>query len=387
MGVALGPEDVGLPEAADPGAAGVVGVRLYTRAPVTVPWVSRAIVPVARALREDGLAVHLRRGWLHGPHVDVVARPAPAHRPDWAGVAASLDAGGSVPALELGEEEYLAQARELGRLEAVASPYLPLRAHGTVELLGRGDVASASPPLDDLTGIVSSVLAKPLLDAVDELAAHPERAPARLAEMFLALADTHALGAAYGVFSLRSHVEAFLAWASPTRDVRPAFQARLAADAARLRPLVEQRLAGAPGPAAAAWRTSLGYCAGVLDSAVARGELTGELLEQVTAGLDTSRMGPPGAPEQGPRGGSPDSDFHRAVDASGVVAEPSQWFAAYRMLINLFYRQLPLLTVSPMQRYYTCFAVAETVDEVLGQSWQDRLLAEQVRASAAGRAR
>ncbi|MFG2654456.1 hypothetical protein [Streptomyces sp. NPDC048425] len=26
-----------------------------------------------------------------------------------------------------------------------------------------------------------------------------------------------------------------------------------------------------------------------------------------------------------------------------------------------------------MQRYYMCFAIAETVDDVLGVSWQDRL--------------
>ena len=84
-------------------------------------------------------------------------------------------------------------------------------------------------------------------------------------------------------------------------------------------------------------------------------------------------MGPPGATRVVPQGDQPDSDFHRAVGDSGVIADPSRWFAAFRLLTNLFYEQLPLLTVSPMQRYYMCFAIAETVDDVLGVSWQDRL--------------
>lgn len=371
MGAVASPDDV------DPTCA--VGVRLFTRAPVTVPWVSRSVVPAVRALRDEGLAVHLHRGWRHGPHVDVAARPG-GTSPDWARVAAGLDAGpaGDAP---LGEAAYLDAAREQGRLEAVPAPYLPLREHGAVQLLSAADVGTGSP-LSGLTEVVSSVLAKPLVDTVDELAGTPALGATRLAEMFLALADTHALGAAYGTFSLRSHVEAFLAWAAPTADVRPAFEARLAASSAQLRPLVEQRLAGAPGPAAAAWRTALGYCAGVLDSAVEAGTLTGDLLESATAGLDTSRMGPPGAETSAPRGASPDTDFHRTVDASGVVADPSRWFASYRLLINLFYRQLPLLTVSPMQRYYTCYAVAQTVDEVLGQSWRERLQDAQRRAGA-----
>jgi hypothetical protein len=63
--------------------------------------------------------------------------------------------------------------------------------------------------------------------------------------------------------------------------------------------------------------------------------------------------------------------------ASMLDTEPSPFFAPYRMLTNLFYQQLPLLTVSPLQRYYMCHAIAETVDELLGQTWDDRLVAQQ----------
>ncbi|MFD0513548.1 hypothetical protein ACFQ0Q_30985 [Streptomyces aureus] len=341
--------------------------------PVTPAWLARHVVPAARALSERGSpAVQLRRGWLHGPHVDILALAVPGG-PDWTEVADLLDAGPLDPPRALTEEAYLEQAREFGRLEAVQPPYLPLHEHGAVSRVSSADTASREPRLDQFRTVVLGALNKPLLRMIDGIAAEPATATVRLAEAFAALVDTHFLGPAYGVFSPRSHVEAFLAWAAPTKDVRPVFQERLAKDAPRLRTVVEQRLSGEVSAGAAEWRTAFAYSSGALESAVAAGTLTLDLLDSVTDGVDRSEMGPPGATRVVPQGDQPDSDFHRAVGESGVVADPSRWFAAFRLLTNLFYEQLPLLTVSPMQRYYMCFAVAETVDDVLGVSWQDRL--------------
>ncbi|MFD7178414.1 hypothetical protein ACFV90_00135 [Streptomyces sp. NPDC059904] len=359
--------------AVKPDSAGLTGVRLHTRMPVTPAWLARHVVPVARALSERGApAVQLRRGWLHGPHVDVLALAVPGG-PDWTEVADLLDAGPLDPPRALTEEAYLEQAREFGRLEAVQPPYLPLHEHGAVSRVGPAGTASREPRLDQFRTVVLGALNKPLLRMIEGIAAEPATATVRLAEAFAALVDTHFLGPAYGVFSPRSHVEAFLAWAAPTKDVRPVFQERLAKDAPRLRTVVEQRLSGEVSAGAAEWRTAFAYSSGALESAVAAGTLTLDLLDSVTDGVDRSEMGPPGATRAVPQGDQPDSDFHRAVGESGVVADPSRWFAAFRLLTNLFYEQLPLLTVSPMQRYYMCFAIAETVDDVLGVSWQDRL--------------
>ncbi|MGW6753391.1 hypothetical protein [Streptomyces sp. NPDC055006] len=359
--------------AVKPDSAGLTGVRLHTRMPVTPAWLARHVVPAARALSERGApAVQLRRGWLHGPHVDVLALAVPGG-PDWNEVADLLDAGPLDPPRALTEEAYLEQAREFGRLEAVQPPYLPLHEHGAVSRVSPADTASREPRLDQFRTVVLGALNKPLLRMIDGIAAEPATATVRLAEAFAALVDTHFLGPAYGVFSPRSHVEAFLAWAAPTKDVRPVFQERLAKDAPRLRTVVEQRLSGEVSAGAAEWRTAFAYSSGALESAVAAGTLTLDLLDSVTDGVDRSEMGPPGATRVVPQGDQPDSDFHRAVGESGVVADPSRWFAAFRLLTNLFYEQLPLLTVSPMQRYYMCFALAETVDDVLGVSWQDRL--------------
>ncbi|MFD5738122.1 hypothetical protein ACFXJM_09495 [Streptomyces massasporeus] len=349
--------------------------------PVTPAWLARHVVPVARELGERGVpGVQVRRGWLHGPHVDVLA-PAGALPPggavDWAAIEAALDAGPLDPARALTEEVYLDQAREFGRLEAVEPPYLPLREHGAVLRVPPGDPAlrSREPRLDALRTVVYGALATPVLTMIEGMAEEPGSGTVRLAEAFAALVDTHALGPAYGVFSPRSHVEAFLAWAAPRKDMRPVFRERLVKEGPRIREVVEQRLNGAVSPAAAQWRTAFAYGAGVLDHAVATGALTPDLLDSVTDGVDRSRMGPPGAETEVPTGEQPDTDFHRTVHGSGAISTPSPFFAAYRLLTNLFYQQLPLLTVSPMQRYYMCFALAETVDEVLGSSWRERLTA------------
>ncbi|MFG3036142.1 hypothetical protein ACGFYZ_04485 [Streptomyces sp. NPDC048330] len=378
--------------AVKPDSDGLTGVRLHTRMPVTPAWLARYVVPVARALNEAGApAVQLRRGWLHGPHVDILARDAagaPGGGPDWDGIARGLDAGPLDPPRALTEEAYLDQAREFGRLEAVQPPYLPLREHGAVERIGADGAGPATGPrdprLDRFRTVVHGALTPALLRTVDDLAGAPGSGTLRLAEAFAALADTHTLGLGYGVFSPRSHVEAFLAWAAPTKDMRPVFRQRLAQDAPLFRRVVEERLSGEVSATAAAWRTGFAYGAGALESAVAAGTLTLDLLDGATAGLDTSEMGPPGATDVVPQGAQPDSDFHRTVGAAGITSAPSPWFAAFRLLTNLFYEQLPLLTVSPMQRYYTCFAIAETADEVLGVSWRERIAARVPDAPSGG---
>jgi hypothetical protein len=315
--------------------------------------------------------VYLRRGWLHGPHVDLVARvDQGGSPPPWDEMAHRLDAGPLDPSSAISEETYLEKAREFGRLERVPPPYLPMRAHGTVERLGPSDTARWPVALNALREVALGRLDLPLIDTLEDVAEHGAQAETRVLEAFVALADAHHAGVAYGVFSLRSHVEAFLSWASARKDPRPAFRARLASDAPRLRSLVESALKGDMNRHYTAWQTAFAYTMGVFDHAVLTGALTLDGLDELDGGFDPATMGPPGRPSMADTG---PSDFHRVMNDSGVIAEPPQWFASYRLLVNLFYQQLPLLSVSPLHRYYVCYAVAETVDEVLGESWQERL--------------
>ncbi len=103
------------------------------------------------------------------------------------------------------------------------------------------------------------------------------------------------------------------------------------------------------------------------------------------ADIDRVTAGPGAAGPGGPARRSPGrSDFHTAVDASGVIDEPPAWFAGYRLTINLFYQLLPALDVSPVRRFYLCHAVAETVDAVYGETWKSRLAAVQTMMASAG---
>ncbi|WP_426498587.1 hypothetical protein [Streptomyces sp. D54] len=367
--------------AAGPEMSGTAGVRLYSRVPITPRWLARNVLPVSRRLREDRQAalLHLRRGWLYGPHVDIVARSVPG-RPalDWAGIAAALDAGPAEGPTVMDEETYLAQARETGRLEGVAPPYLPMREHGATETLSFSSVETWPQPLQDLREMALDQLDRPLTTTVEQLAEKPREAPVRLMEAFIALAAAHQYGAGNGAFSMRSHAEAFFAWAAARKDPRPAFAQRLAADAPRLRPVVERALSGTPDHGTAAWARAFAYSMGAFDATVAQGKLTLDDIDGLGTGFDLDTMGPPGGDG---RVTHEPSAFHRTMDESGVIASPPKWFASYRLLVNLFYQQLPLLGVPPMHRYYFCFAVAELVDDVLGSSWQDRL--EQTRQEMA----
>ncbi|MEV8512055.1 hypothetical protein [Dactylosporangium sp. NPDC051484] len=340
---------------------GATGLRLHTRAPATLPWLARHVVPVARDLAgEGGRVVFLRQGWQHGPHVDIVARRAFGPAPDWETLAARLDAGPLDPATALSTEVYLARARELGKLEGIPEPYPPMRPHGAVDLLYADEFAGEHAELTRLRDVVLGITGKPLMRTIDELAADPALATTRLAESFLALADTHPLGLAYGALSLRYHVESFLSAAVPSRKVRTTFAHRLLAEADQLHAVVTAWLADMPSASAVGWKTAFAYCAGALDHSAASGHLTSGLLESVS--------GAPQEPSDGP--------FQRALAASSSGEQPSPFFASYRLLTTLFYQQLPLLTVSPLQRYYMCWAIAETIDEVLGESWQDRLVTQ-----------
>jgi hypothetical protein len=354
-----------------------VGMRLYSRSPMTPGWFVRSgVLAAVRALSEThGASVgYLRRGWLYGPHIEIVGRVDEERSLGWAALAELVDPPLPAGPDALTEEAYLDRARELGRLEGVAPPYLPMRPHGTLEWLRAEDVALWPQPLDALREAALTRLTRPVVATLEELAAKlaTDRtlATVRLAEAFMALAGAHRAGAQYGVFSLRSHAEAFLAWVSPRADARPAFDRRLDADTDLLRPIVERALIGRPEPTAARWDVALAACMGLFEAGVLSGSLSLRTLESLVGEFDAATMGPPGGDGAATAAAS---DFHRAVHASGLIDDPPEWFAAYRTVVNLFYQQLPLLGVSAMQRYYLCYAIANLVDATVGEPWQARV--------------
>jgi hypothetical protein len=353
------------------------GFRWYLRSSLPVSWLAEGLMPAIRYLRQTKRmpVVNVRRGWLHGTHVEVIAHSDDGRPVPWTYVLALLRSPGEETTPAHTEEAYLARARELGRLEQKPGPYLPFQPHGTFEWLGNSDLAA-------WPGHAQVLRERALTRMIDSMAVSlepDERAPlgdsaspAMVAEIMLATADAHPVRIPYGTFSFRSHAEAFLNWSQAVCDPRPEFERRLAGDRPVLRALVERMLDGGDTRSSASWRRTASYCMGLFDSAVLAGSLTPETLDMINqrpGGALPAAMGPPGAPDAKPS----KSEFHAIVDSAGVNDQPPGWFTSYRLLLNLLYMQLPLLGVSPRQRYYLCWAIAETVDEVTGESWRDRL--------------
>lgn len=157
-----------------------------------------------------------------------------------------------------------------------------------------------------------------------------------LAEAFTALCTAHPGGPAYGVFSLRSHAEAFLHWAGSVKDPRPSFARRLEADAPALRAIVERARDGAESAEAAEFRAAFAYGMGVFDTAAARGDLTpasstawppprtakppprpGTADPSTRAAASSTRPSPTAGSPTGPRPGSPRTGSSSTCSTAG----------------------------------------------------------------------
>lgn len=347
------------------GDSAYVGLRLHTLTPITPRWLARRVLPLVDELTGHHGAVHVRlqQGWLHGPHVELAAYRGRRGPLPWRQLADGWEAGPADAGRTLTKRAYLDQARALGRLERVSPPYLPLLDHGTALPLTAAEWTRPWPgALGELREYALARLLDPVRRTVEALTAAPQEALERLAEAFLAVAEAHPYGAAYGGFSFRSHAEAFFNSAprtAGTSSPRAAFDLRLEGERPRLEAVVRRALEGGETRTASAWRGAVAYCAGLFESAAVRGE------------VDAADLAELAGPQED--GGRAPSAFHQAVAASGTTDGNAAWFTGYRTAINLFYRQLPMLGVSPLQRFYLCHAVAECVDGVLGESWRQRL--------------
>lgn len=324
--------------------------------------------------------VYATRGWQGGPHIDLTLCDRNPWRLDLEGETRALRATlQSVSARPIDAETHREQARRLATLEGITAPDLELRPHGTVEMLSGASISRLPPAMrrasDRVLTALFAACAADRAFATGTLSGTPRRA--RIAAVMSELAATHPSGFGFGTMSFRSHVEAFLA---STRDPQ-AVRASLEDILARERPVLELPIgATVTGDARddlLPWRRAFAYCWGCLDGAVDAGSLTLDALDEVRG---------PQAGAGGTRGRRALSDFHRAAGEAGIEADPEPWFAVYRMLLNCFYRMLPLLGASPRERYYLCLAVAQLGDEALGESWSERLArAQALRAQSSAR--
>ncbi|MBN0048026.1 hypothetical protein JS756_28730 [Streptomyces actuosus] len=371
---------------------------------------------------------HVRRGWLGGSHLRITLRPLASNTlllDDFAALAGR--AARSLPATAPDEVAYRARAAELGRWENVPPPHPPLRAQGVVEVDEEtGPPPGWTPALVDARDQLSSHLLSPLLHSVGAVPDPPApglgTGPAdagdgtgadgtdvlRLVTRVLALlARGHPYGLGVGTLPYRSHAEGVMSAVGGRTDLRAAFRERYARDREFFAAAVaEQPLsaavpqepsasavardpsapgsAGAPpgSPVLAHWAAAFARCRGAAEAFTATGLITDETLGALgSATAPTDDRPVPNA-------------FHTAAHHSGITVSEPYWQTAHRLVLNSLYSALTCLGVSPLRRYYLCYGVSEAADELLGETWLERMsgfaereLPERVRTAVEAAAR
>ena len=156
-----------------------------------------------------------------------------------------------------------------------------------------------------------------------------------MAEAFLALAAAHPHGLRFGTFSFRSHAEAFFHWAGPEAGLPDVVRKRMGKDRAVLEELVRRVRDGRRAPARRGGKTP---STPAWPSSPDRSTTTTSIGAGTAAGVAALR-----------RADGTAAPFTPRSRRSGVIDEPPEWFAGYRLTINLFYQLLPALDISPVQ--------------------------------------
>lgn len=317
----------------------------------------------------------VRRGWLHGSHLQILARgyagqhteqiaEALAEFAEHARQIATTGARATVQAPD--EASYLARAEQLARWENVDPPYLPLYPQGTVRIetvaLPEGFSADLAQARDQITSrYLDLVLRTAAVAATDR--------PGVLMQVMAALARTHPHGIGYGTLPYRSHVEGVASATGGHADVRSAYAARFETDhdsfrAALLDPITDPLIAG--------WREAFLYAWGVAEGIVASGAVDDEGLADAAGRRPVTPMGPLAR-----------SEFFAEMIATGLIQDPPYQHVAYRIILNTLYSTLSCFGISPLQRYYLCYGLAEATDRELGEGPNARV--RRIAATRAGR--
>ncbi|MCX5197395.1 hypothetical protein OOK31_26460 [Streptomyces sp. NBC_00249] len=368
---------------ARPGTA--LDVVSYYHHPVKAPLLREVLLPLARTHTDAGLAAHVERHWLHGPHlrlrlqgppvrVAAAAASAESRIRDW--LRAHPSHG------DLTEAQLLERAAEAGRAELIAPPYGPIVADNTV----RTETVDRSA-LRGLLGADGAALREVLLrSGLDALHAgagflgeHGDGPQARIQLAVTALAahaGAHPGGLAGGHWSYVSHLEDFLVHTDPDGRLREGFERRWEQAGEAVGALVG-RIAdgGAEGWESAwtdfsadAWRTVRArYDAGAdlhgsPDEYRARAAATGDRAAAERWNHETRTRY---------------SEFHtllRRSDPHGTMwSRPD--YLVYRAATNALYRLLAICDVRPLERYLAAHLVIRAVPTLTGVDWHTDLMA------------
>lgn len=332
------------------------GLRLFRRSTTSLQFTRDILLPFSAELRrEHGVQrVRLGIGWRGGPHVILAAGPERHESALWTDAANRLRCLVDEDDERFSVDDFIVRAGALARIERrpLHEDDRVLRPHGHIDIGDfRSEFIQARLSLADL--VVGDALESVLPLLVDH-------EPGNLLHVFAALADSHPYRVGFGAFSLRSHAEAYAHWASSRNaDPRPAWESRLADIPADVREDVRARLSERPVAASELARAAFLYALGYADALIDYGKLSNVILDGFT--------------DQGARKSSTSqSAFHERLESLRITQNPPARFASYRLVINTFYSMLPLVDVTPAERYFACYAVSRIVDDESGTSWAER---------------
>jgi hypothetical protein len=299
---------------------------------------------------------------LHGTHLVVAVRPlAPAAVDLDRFTAAARALATSLPAHPPDDPSYRARAAELARWEGISEPLGSVHPQGFTVTGAAVNPPGWSDALVEARDQLAGTLLEPILASARLPAAGLLPHAARVMAL-CALAHPYGIGS--GTLSMRSHAEAMLAAMGGTVDLRTAFAERFEQD----RPLFLAALAdpattpttGSDPAASVLWNDAVHACWGAAQALTAAGVID-----------ETDLM--VGALPEAPMSNGVHSPFHHAVRLSRINDWQPYWHVAYRLIVNVVYSALSCLGVTPLQRYYLCFGLSSAADEVLGESWEERV--------------
>ena len=345
------------------------------------------LLPEAKRLAaSDGVQnVYLQRHWVHGPHVQLRIRAGAVwyadegFRDSCALIESYMHSHPSSTVLD--PEDYLARSRSLGRLELVPPPYEPLWPDNTVTL---GDYDSRHATLGGEAAVCfkEDMLGRALAPLSVTLSAIHRNESSRLEHVLRILALAACTypdgGLVRGQLSYRSHVEDFLFDHDDDGELRRAFQSRSNAVADAVDGIIEQlvnevahdRYAGSDQVLQAWWPfIRRGWRRGIelVEKDVIKNY--SDQLANVAASFGKRTRDKWVSPSDRPYG-----PFHAKLRKLRNSPFPPSFastsFPAYRWIVNLLYSCLPLLDVSPIERYCLAFIISEAAERRYGVTWE-----------------
>lgn len=326
-----------------------------------------ALEPLTRALaqRPDVEATWIRPHWRFGPHVDLhVQCPAEVFNDTVLPQARqALEAwlANHPSATVLDPQQYERQSVMLGKAEKVPGPYLPLSPNNTVWT----DSVIPAPMmgLQELGALRDAFLAR-TLPLVFELLrlrhSDQQRFFLTVAQMMVCVTEMATPGGTrIGHLSFRAHAEAFVSTYENTRAEFDRFSRSLAAPLKEaLVPLLDEFASADRLPSRDPLLSA--FCAVLADFLpLVRGVIAEQYDGmQLKVGKETAE-----------NAGNPIFEAMRSDRVGAFIKEPG--YVAYRVLINFFYLLIPILSVTPAQRFCLCHIVADACQDIFDIDWKN----------------